>query len=250
MAKMDEFREERRAIREKPFKEQFAYFLEYYGMRTLLIIGCIIALGSIVFTIVTRKDTGLYVAMYNAKDLKMDDAYAAEFLAYAGMDSEEETVDIDDGYYMDIVNWDEQTAASIEKTMVYMASRDVDIILGDKTTIDYYAYGDNFMDVRTFLTEEQITKYEDSFYYVDMAIVEAKKEWQDTLATEYNSDYPDPRKPEDMTSPLPVGVFLGDVKELAISSSYQLYGENHILGVVANTEHPERAALFLDFITR
>ena len=76
MAKMDEFKEERAAIKDKPFKERLAYFIEYYGARTILIAVCVIALLSIIIKNITAKDIVLYAAMYNTMDLRKDGAYA------------------------------------------------------------------------------------------------------------------------------------------------------------------------------
>ncbi len=248
MAKMDEFKEERAAIKDKPFKERLAYFIEYYGARTILIAVCVIALFSIIIKNITAKDIVLYAAMYNTMDLRKDGAYAESFKEYAGLDTKRQDVILDETMYIDLVHWDEYTNSSIEKTMLFVTSQELDVVMAQEFVTEYFAYFDFFMDVRDYLTPEQLEQYKDSFYYIDRKVMEEQQEPEDSLYLQYEPDYPDPRKPELMTDPVPVGIYMGDTNQLAIRSSYYIDGENPVFCVLVNSKNATWANRFFEFV--
>ena len=248
MAKMDEFKAERAAIKDKPFKERLAYYIEYYGARTLLIAICVIGLVTVIIKNITAKDVVLYAAMYNTMDLKKDGAYAESFKEYAQINPKQQDVIIDETMYIDLVHWDEYTNSSIEKTMLFITSQELDVMISQEFVIEYFAYFDLLMDVREFLTPEQLEKYKDSLYYIDRHMLENEQEPEDSLYLEYKHDYPDPRKPELMKDPVPVGIYMGDTNELAIRSSYYIDGDAPVFGVVVNSKNAAWANQFFEFV--
>ena len=56
MAKMDEFREEREAMKNAPLKDRIAYFWEYNKLETTIAVVAVISVISIAVTILGKKD--------------------------------------------------------------------------------------------------------------------------------------------------------------------------------------------------
>ena len=101
------------------------------------------------------------------------------------------------------------------------------------------------LEMTEFLSEEQYGKYEPHFYYIDQAVVDEKNAHYKNLDNDYVPEYPDPRKPEAMQDPIPVGIYLDDA---CILRKYYYAEGDVIVGVVGNTERAETASIFLDFI--
>lgn len=250
MPVMDEFKEEREALRHGTPKEKFQYFLDYYKWYVIVGVLILIFVGSFVYQYVTRKERAIFVAMVNtyATDTA-DEEYPQKFAAYAGIDTDAYDILFDSSMYLDTTDLaavDETTMATTQKLMVYIAAKEIDVLTADESTINSYAYNGVFYDLRTILTEEQIEKYEPYFYYMDQAVADAREE-ADVSEDAYVSvpDYPAPRNPEAMEEPVPVGIYLDEAKGV---KEYYYFAEDTILGIPANTEHLENAVKYLDFI--
>ena len=75
MPLMDEFREEREALKHGTWKEKLSYFFDYYKWHVVVTIAAIIFIVSITYQIVTRKDTAFYAAMVNAIEQNSAEEY-------------------------------------------------------------------------------------------------------------------------------------------------------------------------------
>ena len=65
MAVMDEFREEREAVKHGPLKKRIAWFLDYNKWKILAMALAAVCVGTFIYQQVTKKETALYVAMVN-----------------------------------------------------------------------------------------------------------------------------------------------------------------------------------------
>lgn len=65
MAVMDEFREEREAVKHGPLKKRIAWFLDYNKWKILTMALAAVCVGTFIYQQVTKKETALYVAMVN-----------------------------------------------------------------------------------------------------------------------------------------------------------------------------------------
>ena len=83
---------------------------------------------------------------------------------------------------------------------------------------------------------------------VDQAVAEAISEAQ--MDPDYDSnampERPDPRKPEAMEQPVPVGICLGEAK--ALNETYVFLGGEGILAVPATSPHLETVSQYVDFL--
>ncbi len=246
MPVMDEFKEEREALKHGTWKEKVSYFFDYYKWHVVVAIAAIIFVVTIGHQILTRKDTAFYAAMVNALELTSIEEYTQSFADYAGIDLEQYDILMDTSMYIDLNNLDQITISSSEKLMANIAAKNIDVFITDAAIMEQHANSDTFLDLREFLSEEQYAKYESRFYYIDQAVVDEKNAHYQNLDRDYVPEYPDPRNPEAMQEPIPVGIYLNDTCTLR---NYYFYSEGDVIvGVVGNTERPEITSMFLDFI--
>lgn len=254
MAVMDEFKEERAALKNGTFKEKLSYFWDYYKWYVIGTICIVAFIGSFVHQIVTRKDTAFYAVMLNASTmnpLEADDPYALEFAEHAGIDLNEYDIFFDTSFRIAENGMDENSVASTQKLAVYTAASDLDVMITDTDSFRKYAYSYTFHDLRDFLSAEQIEKYEPYFYYVDQKIVDEIELANSKLDDTYIPVYGDPAKPEEMNTPIPVGICLDDSAKLR--ESYYFRGEEGaaehvVMGIYCNTQRTDSVMQFLDFV--
>lgn len=250
MPVMDEFKEEREALKHGTLKEKFDYFLDYYKWYVIVAIIAVIFIGSLVYQQLTEKERAIFVAMLNVYELEASEEYPQRFAEYVGLNTDDYDIWFDTSMHMDssdLAAYDENTMATTQKLMVYIAAQEIDVLIANESTTNSYAYNETFYDLHSILSEEQYEKYEPYFYYMDQSIADARNA-ADFNDEEYVSvpDYPSPRNPESMENPIPVGIYLDEAKGL--KENYYFSDENVIFCVPANTQHLETALQYLDFI--
>lgn len=250
MPVMDEFKEERAALKQATIKEKFSYFWEYYKWHTIVIIAAVIFVSTLIYQMVTQKDNAIYVAMLNTVETESSEEYTRQFTEYAGINTDKYNVLIDTSMYIDLSDMsklDERTLSSNEKLLVYIAAGDVDVVISNETTLLSYAYNGAFYDLRTILTEEQIARYEPYFFYIDQNYADQLGSQVATIE-DYNtlSEYPLGRNPETMETPVPVGIYLDTAEKL--KENYFFLYENMILSIPGNTKNLDMVSTYLDFV--
>lgn len=245
MPVMDEFKEEREALKHGTLKEKVTYFFDYYKWHTAVVVVGIAFAASLISNILFSKDTAFYAAMINAMPLNFAETHSQDFAEYAGIDMADYDLVFDTSLFLSKDGLDQDSMATSQKLMVYVASQEIDVFLGGEDVIKSYAYNETFFDLREFLSEEQIAEYSPYFYYIDKAVIEERNADRDTLSAALIK-YPDPRQPETMSDPIPVGIFLDNA--LALQESYYFTDENTVIGVVTNTKRPATASKYIDYI--
>ena len=249
MPVMDEFREERQALKNGTPKEKLSYFFYYYKWHTIVVIAVLALAVSMIYQMVTQKEDALYVALLNVVEAESAPEYRQKFAEYAGIDTDTYNIQFDTSMRIDLSDSspDENPMASSQKLMVYIAAQEIDVLVGGESAINNYAYNDTFYDLREYLTEEQIARYESSFYYMDRAVARAREEA--ALTSEDFTDlpeYPSPKNPEAMEDPVPVGIYLDENAD--IRENYYFLDGEVILSVVINGTNTENASKYIDFV--
>lgn len=247
MPVMDEFKEERLALKNGTPKQKLAYFWDYYKWPTIIAVIGVIVIVSFIRQIVTHKDTALYALLLNgsAKNYLAGEAdYTKAFAEYAGIDEEKYQILYDTSVHVGMGSADEYN--SVQKLMVYIAAGELDVMVSDSNSLLKYAYQENFQDLRDFLTEEQQKKYADSFYYIDLAVTREHEAANEANDYDYVPVYGDPRHPEDMEDPVPAGVFLP--RDCSLFKDFSFPEGELAAGVMINTKHPEAASKYIDFL--
>lgn len=257
MAVMDEFKEEREALKHGTPKEKISYFIYYYKWHVIITVAVIAMVVSFIVQLVNRKDNAIYVCMLNTAakgaDGSLDessvDDFGAEFAQYAGIDTSKYAVYHDTSMRIDYESMGEDTFNSSQKYMACLAAAEMDVMLTDEASLELYAYQEDFYDLREFLSGEQFEKYSPYFYYIDMVKVAERNEIMDSadnLYTDYTLIAPDPRKPEEMDDPVPVGIYLDDCEK--IREHFYFKSDDVVACVFVNTQKPDIALQYLDFL--
>ncbi len=250
MPVMDEFREEREQMKTKPFKERFDYFWYYYKWYVLGGTAVFILLCMFIHDMVTAKDVAFYAVVINSVGMERADEFDEGFVEVLGLDTDEFTIKMDD-VYMDLSTMDSTTTANMQKLVVYIAAGDIDVCIAEDDMFSYYANSSGMMfDLNEFLTAEEIEKYQEYFYYIDMAAVEEVEAL--TYAGEDTDDYtfPDPTKPELMEEPKAVGIYLDAVAD-AFDQCYYITRDDDahlILGIYASSSRDEETHEFIAYL--
>ncbi len=261
MPVMDEFKEERAALKNAGFKEKWQYFLDYYkwyvigGGLTILLV-CIF-----IRDILSAKDYALYGTFINAYAFENEDgsqkgqALMDEMAIRLEIDTEEYEVGIDSSLSIggssstDVTGMtaSEVSYQSEQKLMVYIAAGDLDFIAADSTTFRKYATNETFFDLREILTTEQQKKYEPYYYYVDMDEVTKANEAATNLeADSYVPREYDPLDPSTCVDPVPIAVCINNSPK--VMDAYWFREDVVPMGFVVNSSHVEDAVMFLEYL--
>lgn len=248
MPLMDEFKEERKAMKNKSLRERLSYFWDYYKWHVIGGIAGAVLAGTFIFQVFFGKDIGFYAVLLNATDLAQAEAYAQRFTEYAGIDTGKYIVTFETDMYIDRYDDipDPDMITTAEKLMVSVTTGELDVMVSDADSIQYYAYNAYFCDLRNLLTTEQLAMYEPYFFYIDQSEVERLMEATDNFDTSYTVNYLDPMDPEAMEQPVPVGLYVNH--DQALQEAFYFRGEDVVLCVCINTTRPEAASKFIDFV--
>lgn len=248
MAVMDEFKEEREALKHGTWKQRVSYYWMYYKWYAIAIIAVAIFVISFVHNILTRKEDAFSAAFINAWAQEGSDTYLADFAKAAGIDTDKYAVNMDSYLYLTQGSLDQTSMVTTQKVMVYIASSSLDILAADETTFASYSYADTLFDLRSILSEEQIERYKPYFYYIDHAVLEKKLELEANEGSTEGLTFPDPTKPEEMEDPVPVAVFINNSPSL--DAAYTFSEDKVPMGIVVNTKRKQTAIAFLDYVMR
>lgn len=247
MAVMDEFKEERKALKNGTPKQKLQYFWYYYKWYVFAGIAVIALSTSLIYQIATKKEEAFYAILLNSTELAPAPQYNQGFLDHAGIDMDKYDALFDSSLFISTMSMDETTMASQQKLMVYIAAAQIDVIAGGTEIFEQYAYNDNFYDLRELFDEEKLAAYEPYFYYIDKAVAAKREEAAYNLDMESVPETPDPTRPELMEEPVPVALFVDECQGL-MDSYYFSSGERVVLGVVVNTKRPELSVEYIDYL--
>ncbi|MCI9032790.1 MAG: hypothetical protein HFJ08_01805 [Lachnospiraceae bacterium] len=216
----DEIREQNAKLKDAPFKEKLAYFKEYYLKMTLVAVA---AIGLIVYILVTTltspSDTAFAAYFYNDTGDISDTALIDGFIEYAQIDTKKHNAYIDTtvNYYTDGAGYD--IYIGLEKTMAVITTQELDIIIGDDKTIDYFAAGECYSDITKQLPSDLLEQFQDRLYYAKVG---------------------------ETDEAIPVGIYVTDAPKL---QEHQYYvNMEPILSFVTNSNSMDNAILFLRYL--
>lgn len=250
MPVMDEFREEREALKHGTPKEKLSYFVYYYKWHVIITVCVIIMAAVLANQILTRKDTAFYAAMINGVDTLHTESEDDPFTQYSGVDTNKSSVIYDTSMFIDFNSMNERTIDSTEKFVIYIAASEIDVVISGEDIIRKYAQNETFYDLTKFLTEEQVKEYRPYFYYIDNAVIEKIIAAQNAADYDFVPEYPDPKHPESMEQPIPIGIYVTDCPALTDRFAFSNDDSGLILSVVLNTARPEMASKYIDFLMK
>jgi hypothetical protein len=250
-----EIRAEQKAALEKmSFKQKVAYYWEYYRFHALIALA-VLAVGiNIVSFVINQKPYSFYGLMLNAFELDGASLQGA-FSDFAGLDEQKTACFIDTQSYLNIDELDQYNIASIQRILALISAGDLDVIVSDGPTFIYLAEGEMLMDLRAVLSAEEITRYEEYFFYIDQAAIERRNN-DENLVIDVNpavkspeekvSELEERRDPTQMENPVPVGIFVNETAFIKKSGAYPNY--TPVYGIAVSSQRLETAKQYLEFL--
>lgn len=245
MPVMDEFREEREAIKHGTFKQKYQYFKDYYRMPLLITVLALCFVGSLVYQFVTKKDSAFYAAMLNCSAYQENEWFTESYAEAADIDLNKYNIILDSAIYYRLNSYDEDTYIAAQKLSTYAGAGQINVMMGGGEEFAHFANSALFMDLRQALTPEQAKRYRPYFYYVDGALMDGNLDVQDGPA---DSAFPDPRNPDGMKDPIPVALYVEDSEKLNKAFYFKNAEDGIAVGIYANSSHLDYSLSFIDFL--
>lgn len=242
----DELKASRESLKGAPFKKKLSYFWDYYKWHTIGTAAVIVLIIAFIAIGTSNRETLFYGIFLNSMAYEDQiEVFGDDYVTDCGLDAEKYEAVIDVTLYMDEESLDSGLNTSIQKLSVFSATSQMDVLGGPLSAMNICIYDSYFYDLRTVLSEEQQESFEPYFLYVDEAIVEEKRA-AETSSKTYEFTYPDPTKPEEMASPVPVAIDVSSSEKLQ-----QLYEDNDemlAIGIAIGTERMEQAVDFIEYL--
>lgn len=251
MPVMDEFKKEREMLKGKSFKEKLDYFWYYYKLHVFVIAFALILLITTIYDVVTQKDTIFYAAFLNSFETEIDEEFIGEFAKLTDINFDKEEIYLDTNMYFNVAEYDQASLAAVQKFLAMSSNAEIDVVVADRDVFSSYADSGFFLDLHNYLTEEQLEKYADHFYYFDAGLLDDEVDYEEVYYSEMAipKDTVERRDPSGMEKPVAVGLFLDDeMKAKLVEAGY--YGEVQeiIFGIMGSEENKEYCQQFLDWL--
>lgn len=244
MPVMDEFKEERARMKEKPLKAKLSYFWDYHKVHVIIISCVFLFAATLIHSIVTAKDTALWVALIDCNSNEATtEAYKAELTKLMGIDTSKEELNLDNSYTL--TGMDSIDASSAEALSVRIMAGEIDVFVSHEDVFDRYVQNGIFRDIREVLSPEQLAYYQDSFYYVDYAIIESGAIYEQDFTQTQFVDNADHTTPEGMEKPMVAGIYVTGTEEFQ-GHYYFKNGQEVVFGIPYYSENTAYALQFLD----
>lgn len=245
MPVMDEFKEERAALKNQPLKKRLSYFWTYYKWYVL---GGALALAVLVYVIVeivTNKEDALFGIVVNGSSYGKDKELASSFMEYAGIDTDKYEVTFNSALTL-TEQMSQDAVNTRELIMVYTASGDMDVVIMDTLAFESYAYSELFFDLSVVLPEDLFSSLSGKIYYKDNAVARELNAALDANESTEDIVFPDPFKPEEMKEPIPIGIDISGCE--ALQNAYYYPGSPVLLGLPATSGRTNTAVKFIEFL--
>ncbi len=249
MALMDEFKKEREAVlKHGTLTQKIKYIWDYYKWHIMIPTFVIIFLTSFIVHLVTAPDiilNGVFLNVYKTESTSSCENIANEFYEEEKIDSKEEEITLNSNLYFSTTS-DTGNYETLQALMAWNSADSLDFITGDLTAMIELTYRGYFLDLREILTEEQITKYEPYFLYMDEDFFLHRSEMISNMEDVSSMEYPDCSHPEEMDKPIPVLIDMS--KSEKITELYDGIKDIPVLGVTSDKETLKTTLSFIDFL--
>ncbi len=164
MPVMDEFKEEREAIKHAPFAKKLEYFKDYYLLPLIIVLVTAGIAGSFFYSVFSQKKAALYVSLVNFNlTEESTDGLTAPF-AEERINPRREEIFLD---YSSFISSDENELNFIkygyedeQRLFSMVMTGTIDLFITGEDVIDRYAEQDWFDDLRTVYDETLLAKLE------------------------------------------------------------------------------------------
>lgn len=243
-------REDWQKVKDMPPKEKWEFFWDYYKIQAICILLAIVLIVQGVATVVNQKEIIFSGFCINCKIGIDEKPFWNGFYEAAGIDGETQTV----ACYSDVQIMPGQIQLNnntVQRIIAGCAVQDTDFIAGDPYSFQVCAYTSQqlFADLREVLDEKTLEKYAGRIYYIDKSIIDLLNSPVGEQVEPDALEYPkDPKDPESMKNPIPVGIDISDRKDL--QKAYYLDGTTIYVGAVRSTARPALTKQFIEYLLK
>lgn len=200
-------------------KAKIEYIWDYYRWHIIITVGVIIAVTSTIHYYAAYQENVMNIVIVNAADPQQEAALGLdEFYELAGLNPADGEIYIDTSLVYSLDADDAMYYYNEQTLLVRFAAGDMDVFIAPQQVFERYADNGYLADLSTLLSEEDVAKYADLFAY--------------------GTDL-------DTNTSIPCGIILEDNSWL---TENHYYDGTCCIGITANTESPELALEFLQYI--
>ena len=243
---MDEFRKEREAIKHGTPKEKLAYFWDYYKWYAIIGTLILIALISYIYNIATKKDLLMNGILLNVYHTEADSSDLVNgFYEFQNVDTKEEEITLQSSLFYNLDST--QSYQALQVLMTWNSAEQIDFICCNEVdSMTDLAYRGYFTDLSETLNPNDVEKYASRFYYMDEDVLQKRREAANKGEDITAIAIPDPTKPEEMVSPIPIFMKISD-REL-MQKAYGTKDEDILFGISGNSQHTDMVLRFLEYV--
>lgn len=256
---VDEIKEQHKKMKDMTFKEKWKYFWYYYKFHVIAIIAVLVFGGNLVHDMVTAKDYIFNGIMLNSSYLDQEPMEKA-FAEYAELDTKNYDCFIDTLSTLSYSGSTDYDYSTFYKLVAQVQTKDLDVLVLDSQICYNFATNGMMSDLRTVLTEEELSAYEGNIYYIDYAEVKALEAADDTdpavqaqydernnaTAEEAAQEAELHRDSSSMKEPVPIGIFIADSP--LVTKTYAYSELVPIFTFPATSQRVETAKKYLEFV--
>jgi len=207
----------REKLKEMNTQEKLAFLWEYYKIQAGIIVLVIVVLAYIIKEIITPDVKPKFnAAIINSPvSTTMLQEYADAFADKLQLNPIRESVVLNDNFYLDDMGL---ASGSIQALNAYIAGAEIDVIIAPETTFKQFAYYGYFRKLSEALPTDVYSSLADYFFISEL---------------------------EDDPEMNPYGIYLD---ESSIFGGVKYKYDSYVLGIVANSQHPDNTVEFIRFI--
>lgn len=260
----DETKKQTAKMKDKPLKEKAEYFWEYYKIHTLIGLGALFFIISLVHAIATSKDYALSIVMVNsiASELELQtEEWINDLNSLIEFNPKKEEITIDSTISLgtDTASANSEYA-SLQKLAAMMSSKTIDIFVANNALFEQYAQNGYMYDLREILPADVLENYiqNDLVYYTDASTFSDYEEDTEGNTTAIQAEYiVDHHDPASMKDPIPVGLFVDNASTnigkgglfsyYTEADTFQGHKQEGVMGAPINTPRLDAVIIALQY---
>lgn len=252
-----ETKDQHAKMKDKPFKEKFAYYFGYYKFHVLGIVVVTAMIISIIHAIVTNKDYCFGAIIANSNNI--DSTLLSEgFCEYASLDTKTYDCYIEANEAEALSTSGNPDYAVSTRFAAMISTSDLDVTIYDSIVFYRKALNSVFMDLTLALSPEDLARFNNKLYYIDGAEIEALENTDEEIDFDVKAafsrgtleeQWEDVKKhmdPSTMKKPIPVGIVIDESPMITTLDAY--YEMVPVFGIITNTKRLDTAVDFLHYI--
>ena len=229
-------------LKGKTLKEKIEHILTYYWVPIVVVLAVLIFSVSMIVHYATMKTPVLSVCCVNAMaDSDHVQAYVDTFLQEQGFDMDRNEVTLQLDMMVESSNAS-SNYNNLQLLQGMLGEKMIDVITAPTALLLGYAYDGAFLDLTTVLDSQLLDHLTPQLLYVDLAVVE---KLEDNASKELV--IPDPLKPEEMESPVPVAILMLPDWEF-VQWCYAGTSSDVAIALVINGENAANGQKFLEYL--